>query len=288
MRKKHLGRTGLAVTELGYGAGQLRGPRHWGGRAVTDDQAERILNTVLDVGINFIDTANIYGPSEDYIGRFIAHRRSEYFLATKCGCQKIPGIDRDDHRRVWETEFLNASVNASLRRLNTDCVDLLQLHNPTFEDFQAHELARFLDDARHAGKTRFVGISTTLPDLTKFLALGIFDTFQIPYSALEREHEEWINRAAEQGCGTIIRGGVAQGSSAKIAGGLERVRDLIGEMHPLEFVLRFTLSHPGLHTAIVATLIPEHVTENRRVVERGPLPPEIYAEAKRRLTLTPS
>src|SRR4028119_59481 len=82
-----LGRTGLEVTKLGYGAMEVRGTRIWGGRPVEDSEAESILNAVLDAGINFIDTANDYGRSEEYIGRFLSGRRGEFYLATKCGCK---------------------------------------------------------------------------------------------------------------------------------------------------------------------------------------------------------
>ena len=86
METRTLGRTGLNVTVLGYGAMEIRGSEAWGGPEVADDHADRILNAVLDGGINFIDTAPDYGLSEQRIGRSIAHRRDEYFLATKCGC----------------------------------------------------------------------------------------------------------------------------------------------------------------------------------------------------------
>src|SRR6266498_4873325 len=79
-----LGRTGLQVTQLGYGAMELRGaPR---GRPIDDDQAQTILRAVLDSGINYIDTSIDYGLSEERIGRYISHRRDEYYLASKCGC----------------------------------------------------------------------------------------------------------------------------------------------------------------------------------------------------------
>src|ERR1700675_965954 len=80
--RRPLGRTGLNVTTLGYGAMELRGAPS--GPAVVDAAAEKVLNAVLDAGINFIDTSIDYGQSEDLIGRFIAHRRREYFLASKC------------------------------------------------------------------------------------------------------------------------------------------------------------------------------------------------------------
>jgi aryl-alcohol dehydrogenase-like predicted oxidoreductase len=82
--KRELGRTGLQVTTLGYGAMELRGaPR---ARDITEAQAETILNKVLDAGINYIDTSIDYGLSEERIGRYISHRRTEYYLASKCGC----------------------------------------------------------------------------------------------------------------------------------------------------------------------------------------------------------
>jgi aryl-alcohol dehydrogenase-like predicted oxidoreductase len=76
--KVTLGRTGLQVTRLGYGAMEVRGSRIWDGRPVTEDQAKTILNAVLDVGSNFIDTSNDYGRSEEFIGKYISQRRSEY------------------------------------------------------------------------------------------------------------------------------------------------------------------------------------------------------------------
>ena len=76
--KKKLGRTNLEVTQLGYGSMGLRGPRTWGVRVVDDEHAERMLNAVLDAGINFIDTSPDYGVSEERIGRFLAGRRAEF------------------------------------------------------------------------------------------------------------------------------------------------------------------------------------------------------------------
>lgn len=290
MRKHVLGRTGLQVTELGYGSGQLRGSRIWGGRPITDKQAERILSAVLEAGINFIDTANVYGRSEEFIGRYLASRRNQFYLATKCGCELVVAGDHDETPRNWTREHLTRTIDESLKRMKTDYVDLLQFHNPTVEDLQRYELARVLEDARAAGKTRFLGVSTTLPHLPYFLELGVFDAFQIPYSALEREHETWISRVAAAGCGTIIRGGVAKGAPLKpdMHGWSlwERAKldDLLDGMDRMAFILRFTLSHPDVHTAIVATLNPDHLLQNLKAAADGPLPEAVYQEAKRRLT----
>src|ERR1043166_2756875 len=94
LEKRTLGRTGLQVTALGYGAMEVRGSRIWGGRPVTEEQAATILNAVLDSGINFLDTANDYGRSEEFIGKFLSGRRGEFYVATKCGCNVTR---RDEH-----------------------------------------------------------------------------------------------------------------------------------------------------------------------------------------------
>src|SRR5262245_55471197 len=96
---RELGRTGLHVTMLGYGAMELRGaPR---GRDVTEAQAETILNAALDAGINYLDTSIDYGLSEERIGHYVAHRRSEYYLASKCDCMvgadPAPRRQRNQH-----------------------------------------------------------------------------------------------------------------------------------------------------------------------------------------------
>jgi aryl-alcohol dehydrogenase-like predicted oxidoreductase len=288
-----LGRTGLAVTRLSFGAMEIRGSRIWGGRPVTDQQAETILNSVLDEGINFIDTANDYGRSEEFIGKYIAHRRQEFYLATKCGCTVVRRDENtDDTPHVWTRDNLFRGLNESLQRMKTDYIDIMQLHNPPVEETEKNQLVDALQEMQQQGKVRFISISTTLPHLPTYLHWGVFDTFQIPYSALEREHEEWISRAAEAGIGTIIRGGVARGEFGVGLGnqdrwkkfeaaGLDELREP-GESRTA-FLLRFTLSHPDVHTIIVGTLYPEHLQENIAAVKQGPLPANVYQEAKRRL-----
>ncbi len=289
-----LGRTGLPVTRLGFGAMEVRGSRIWGGRPVTPAQADAILNAVLDAGINFIDTANDYGRSEEFIGQFIAHRRSEFTLATKCGCHvtyKDENTDETPH--IWTRENLFRGLHESLQRMRTEYVDIMQLHNPPVEECEKGQLVSVLQEMKQQGKIRFIGISTTLPHLPTYLQWGVFDTFQIPYSGLERVHEDWITRSAEAGTGIIIRGGVARGEIGVGLGRADRWQKFeeakLDELRePGEsrtaFLLRFTLAHPHAHTIIVGTLYPEHLRENIAMAQRGPLPPAVYAEAKQRLS----
>jgi len=288
-----LSRTGLAVTRLGYGAMEIRGSRIWGGRPVTEDQARTILNAVLDAGINFIDTSNDYGRSEEFIGKYIAHRRQEFYLATKCGCRVTRRDEQtDDTPHVWTRENLWRGLHESLTRLKTDYVDVIQLHNPPADVCEQAGLVDVLREMRQQGKARFIGVSTTLPHLPAYLKWNVFDTFQIPYSALERDHEDWITTVGEAGSGVIVRGGVAKGEPGAGLGRPDRwakfeaarLDDLraAGESRT-SFLLRYTLTHPHAHTIIVGTLHPEHLAENVQAIGRGPLPAAIYAEARRRL-----
>jgi len=272
---------------------ELRGPTYWHGRPFDDAQAEQILNAVLDAGINFIDTAPDYGRSEELIGRFISSRRSEYHLATKCGCFVTPGEDQVKTSHVWTRENLLRNIEESLKRMKTDSVDILQLHNPPVEDVVENKIVDVLREIQKAGHTRFISISTTLPHLPGFLEMGCFDTFQIPYSALQRQHEDWITKVAEAGAGIIIRGGVARGAvsdeaTAGPAGELwnkAKMDDLLNGMGRAEFMLRFTLTHPHCDTTIVGTLNPLHLRQNLAAAAKGPLPKDLYEEAKRRLSI---
>ncbi len=293
LQKTVLGKTNLLVTRLGFGAMEIRGSRIWGGRPVTEDQAEKILNAVLDEGINFIDTANDYGRSEEFIGKFIAHRRGECYLATKCGCHVVRRDEHtDDTPHVWTRENLYRGLHESLERMKTDYIDIMQLHNAPVEEALQGDLVNVLNDMKQEGKIRHVSISTTLPHLPTYIEWGAFDSFQIPYSALEREHENWISKSAEAGIGTIIRGGVARGEAGVGLGSADRWQNFeaakldelreTGESRTA-FMLRFTLSHPHVHTIIAGTLHVEHLKENVAAVAKGPLPLDVYNEAKRRL-----
>jgi aryl-alcohol dehydrogenase-like predicted oxidoreductase len=293
--KTALGRTGLEVTKLGYGAMELRGgPR---GAEITDAEAERVLNAVLDAGINFIDTSPDYGRSEERIGQFIAGRWDEYYLASKCGC--VPGAPGgSDH--IHTAANIRAGVEQSLRRMKTEYLDLVQFHRSLApEEFSEEGALQELQKLQAEGKVRFIGVSGTLPNLAAQVGMGVFDAFQIPYSALQREHEAVIALAADAGAGIIIRGGVARGlpddwdnRNYYMMPGKEprdrwetaKLDELLDGMDRMEFTLRFTLSLPELDTTIVGTKDPRHLAANLAAAARGPLPTDVFEEAKRRLS----
>lgn len=291
MNKKVLGRTGLKVTQLGFGAMELRGPKVWSGREISEGQSEAILNAVLDAGINFVDTAVDYGLSEERIGKYISSRRDEYYLATKCGCKPRDMGERWETPHEFTRENLLSNIEGSLKRMKTDYVDILQLHNPTPEQVRDGRIVEVLKEIQGQGLTRFISISTTQPHLEEFVEMGAFDTFQIPYSCLEPQHEDAISLAAESGAGIIIRGGVNRGGPE---GAMRqwanvdlwekaKLEEVLGGMTAPELILRYTLTHAHCDTAIVGTMNVDHLAGNIAAVKKGPLPAEVYDEVHRRV-----
>jgi aryl-alcohol dehydrogenase-like predicted oxidoreductase len=298
------GKTGARVTRLGFGAMELA--QVAGG--AEEASIDQLLNAVLDSGINLIDTAPDYGASEELVGKFLHARRDEYFLASKCGClvDRVPGLKDGKLEHDFSPLNVRAGVEQSLRRLRTDRLDLVQVHSsPGRTVLEAAGTVEEMTRLRDEGKVRFLGMSSTLPELEGHLDMGVFDAFQIPYSALQPEHEELIRRASEAGAGTIIRGAVARGATAPDhdegakhdywRNFISARRDLweradfdgllreAGDMPRMEFMLRFALSHTGLSTAIVGTSNVGHLQSNIEAASKGPLSVDLVREAKRRV-----
>lgn len=292
MLTRKLGRTGLEVTQLGYGSMGIRGPRTWGVRVASEEDADALLNRVLDSGINFIDTAPDYGISEERIGRYIGSRRSEFYLATKCGCAYTQHESHLEIDHVWKKDVITRNLETSLKRLQTDHIDILQFHGGDAETLQREGLIDLLMSSRDQGMVGFIGVSSSLPNLPALIDIDVFDTFQIPYSCLAPQHHDLITRAAETGAGIIIRGGIAQGGpDAEIqrpalndVWSRAKLDELLpAGMNRAELILRYTLSHPHCHTTIVGTCKPAHLMENVEAVAKGALPDSLYKQIRDRI-----
>ena len=296
LENRRLGENGPEVTVLGFGAMELRGTPHRNPRPLDESVAAEVLRTVLEEGITFIDTSVDYAVSEERIGRHIGSRRDEYILASKAGCPLDFQPDAPPGPLVhnYSPGNIRAGVEQSLRRLHTDHLDLVQLHiSPSLEVLHRDDVLGTLVGLRDSGKIRAFGVSSTLPNIDDHLEISEFSAFQVPFSGLERELEGRIELAGRRGFGIVVRGGVAQGGRrAKQTSdgrpvtwadtGLDELRDGDSEQ---DFLLRYAITTPGVTTVIVGTANPEHVRANARAARRGPLPDEIYAEARRRLDL---
>jgi aryl-alcohol dehydrogenase-like predicted oxidoreductase len=294
LEQRELGRTGLSVTVLGFGAMDLGGPP--AADEMSDEEAGKVLNEVLDYGINYINTAVCYGTSEARIGRFISHRRNEYFLASKHGC--IPGAPMGVGPHDYSAANVRAGIEHSLRTMRTDYLDVAQFHHSVSrKDWESEGALDELLKMKDEGKLRFIAVSGFLPNLVEQVDSDLFDVFQIPYSALQREHEYIIKKASDGGAGIVIRGGVARGapidwnkrysmvSSDELSGRWNgaRLDELLDGMSRIEFMVRFVIAEPTLDTTIIGTKNLDHLRENVLAARKGPLPADVIVEAKKRL-----
>jgi aryl-alcohol dehydrogenase-like predicted oxidoreductase len=153
MNHRTLGKTGFAVSEISLGTWQVGGK--WG-EPFSADNADKILHAAADAGINFIDTADVYGDgaSEKAIGRFVGSRSERIFVATKCGRRLQPHV-----ANAYQPAALRQFVEDSLRNLQLDTLDLVQLHCPPTEVYYRPEVFELFDRLREAGKVQHLGVS---------------------------------------------------------------------------------------------------------------------------------
>ena len=291
MEKRQLGKTELFVTPLGFGGAEV------GFARAEVEAVERVLNDALDAGLNVIDTAECYGSGEETVGHAVSKRRSEYYLFTKCGHSS--GIELPD----WDLRLLEQSVERSLRLLQTDHVDLLQLHSCGEDLLRQGDVIEFLQKVRDAGKTRYIGYSGDGQAARYALETGAFDTLQTSINIADQEAIDLtLPIAREKNVGVIVKRPIANAvwihetapDNDYIIDYWNRIQalnyDFLQEdKSAAETALRFTLGLPGVHTAIVGTAKPGRWRENAAYADKGPLAAEQYEaiRAKWRETAAP-
>lgn len=220
MNYRLLGKTGLSVSEIGLGTWVMGKSVTLGGvqigwRNVYDKSSIRTILSCLDLGINFIDTADTYGKghSEELIGKAIKEKREKYIIATKCGNYE----DEYGHwSQSWHPEYITRSCENSLKRLKTDYIDLYQVHTPMPEksifgfNEETFDVFRKL---KKQGKILHYGYSSFgIKDAFEVVQKNLCEVIQIPYNLLEREQEKKLFKVAlEKNVGVIIRKSLASG-----------------------------------------------------------------------------
>ena len=289
MDRVDFGKTELKVTRLGLGLAEI--PRHPG----SDDWAVvgRVLNTALDGGINFLDTAACYAGSEDLIGRAIAHRRDEYILATKAG-----HVTDGASGEPWSADTIEESIDRSLKRMRTDHVDLVQLHSCGLEALRQGEVIEALVKARQAGKTRLIGFSGDNENAQWAVRSDAFDTLQTSFNLVDQHARDGLFALAEaKGLGIIVKRPFANGVWGKSASpypygdeyfrraqAMAKPGPIPGAQDdPVQLAMGFVLGVPEADTLIVGTHNPDHVLSNIDMVENGvSIADETRAELHRR------
>jgi aryl-alcohol dehydrogenase-like predicted oxidoreductase len=280
METRQLGNTDMQVGVLGFGGSEIHDER------ASYEAVERLLNSALDDGLNVIDTAECYGLSEEFIGRAVGHRRQEYYLFTKCG--HASGLAFPD----WHPGLLEQSIERSLRRLRTEYLDLLQLHSCTEDVLRREEVITVLQQARQAGKVRYLGYSGDNQSALLAVQSGMFDTLQTSMNILDQTALDLtlpLTRTYQMGviakrplANVVWKYGTTPPSWDYHSAYWQRLHQLAYPFlqHDPEQVvgiaLRFTLSVPGVHTAIVGTSRPGRWQEDQQFLADGPLPQEQF------------
>ncbi len=308
MKYRKLGRTGIEVSEVGYGAWGIGGVQWQGG---DDDEAKRALNLAIDQGLNFIDTALAYGGghSEELVGQVARARKERIYIATKVPPKNMewPARAMPLHD-VFPYDYIIECTEKSLRNLGVDCLDIQQLH--VWHDNWAHQnewLDAFMK-LREQGKVRYFGLSLNdyqPANAIEVLKLGYIDTVQVIYNIFEQAPEDELYPVCQQQhVGVLARvpfdeGGLTgaitpdvtfpegdfrnwffQGKrKQKVFDRVEKLKEMLGaEAATLaELALRFTLHHDAVSTVIPGMRTTKHVTANLSYSDGRRLSPELLA-----------
>ncbi|MGD8794747.1 MAG: aldo/keto reductase [Anaerolineae bacterium] len=311
IEKRTLGQSGIEVTKVGFGLWAAGGD-YWG--PTQDREVLDAIDAALDAGMNFFDTADVYGGghSEELLGRAMKGRRDQFVVATKIGWLDFDG---EAGRSAYDTvDKLVAGVESNLRRLQTDTIDVIQSHidfrDPTMEVFVAG-----FQKLQREGKVRAYGVSTSDLDYLKaFNSDGGCATLQIDYSILNRTAEaEIFPYCAAQDIGVIVRGPLAMGIlTGKFTAGwtfpeddwrrrwqetpeeretflqdlekVERLRPLAKDRTLAQLALQFVMAHPAVTAAIPGAKNPRQLRDN---VQAALLPPLTDEELARIDAITP-
>lgn len=280
MEYRQLGKTAMNVSVLGLGGWEI-GYQH-----TSLSTVKKMLNEAVDAGVNVIDTAECYATSEQVIGEAVGKRRKDFYLLTKCGHES--GWSYPD----WRPESLLRCIQRSLKRLKTDHLDLIQLHSCSEIELRKGAVIDTLKRARERGYTRHIGYSGDNQAALYAIVCGEFDTLQTSISVADQEALDlFLPLAEKHNIGVIAKRPVANIAwqngdrpptdtygrpywerlqklkYESLRGGLKRT---------VAGALRFTLSVPGVHTAIVGTSKPGRFMENAAAVAAGPLPKETF------------
>lgn len=293
--RRPLGRTGLEVGEIGFGAWPIGGGFRLGGRGlgygtVDDTESLAALERAFELGVNFVDTADAYGRghSERLIGRVIEAASRRIYLASKGG---IVRRDPEPPTKDFSRAYLRRACGRSLERLGVGCIDLYQLHNPPLEVIEGEEVWNTLRELKDKGRIAHYGISaTTLEEARLAVERGDVESVQLPYNLLDRQAEEFFDEAEEKGVAIIIRTALANGllsgkykaehvfpendlrrdryPGEKLAEVLRRAAQFAflsapgTGRTPVQAALKFCLTHPAVSVVIPGAKTPAQVEEN--------------------------
>ena len=266
---RNFGNTGLKVSALGFGAGEI------GDYNFSEKESEKLLNSVLDLGINLIDTARGYYASEERIGKYISHRRNEIILSTKVGYD-IEGFNN------WTYDIIIAGVENALKLMRTDYIDIVHLHSCDLEVLKRGEVIKALHKTVEQGKVKVAAYSGENEELKFAVESGLFGSIQTSVNICDQIGlDGTLDLAKQKGLGVIAKRPIANapwrfserpvGEYAEEYWHRWKTMNLPEQENWLDTFLRFSVFADGVNTAIVGTRNIEHLKSNLRIIEQGPL-----------------
>jgi aryl-alcohol dehydrogenase-like predicted oxidoreductase len=280
MNYHQLGKSTLKISEIGFGCMSLAG---------TDEDNAKLLHHAIDLGINFFDTADLYnkGMNEASVGKALKAKRNDIVLATKVGNQ----WRKDGSGWDWNPtkEYILSSIEGSLKRLQTDCIDLYQLHGGTIDDPIDESIEAF-ELLKQQGKIRYYGISSIRPNVIReYIRRSSIVSVMMQYSLLDRRPEETcLDLLKENNIGVLVRGSLAQGllvdkppkeylqhSKQDVMNANKAIKDVSGDQRSFtQTAIRYVLDHPAIASAVIGIRTMEQLEEAVKTVNTPALSKE--------------
>lgn len=294
MKRNRLGKTDIYISELTLGCMSLGTDKR---------KAKEIIDTALSVGINHLDTADLYdfGLNEEIIGEMIKDKRNDIILTTKAGNH----FSEETRDWFWDPskEYILEAVKRSLKRLGTDYIDFFMLHGGTIDD-PFDETIEAMEELKQSGLIRAYGISSIRPNvIDTYIEKSAIDGVMLQYSLFDRRPEEEIlKKLKENNISVLVRGALAKGmlstyykenimrkaengfldyGQSELLNTAEKIAEISGNMPMNELAIKFVLRHPAVTTVTFGASSKGQVLENAQANYDEPLPEELYETLKR-------
>ena len=283
MIRRELGKTGIEISEIAFGGVEIGMPYGIGVESAEDMLSEReavnLLYQAVDSGINFFDTARMYGNSEDIMGKAFNDRRDKVVLATKCRHlldkngnlppdSKLPGV-------------IEKSFQESLEALQTDYVDIFMLHQANLKILENETIAAVFEEFKSRGRCRATGVSTyTTEETKKAIERGCWDMIQLPFNMMDQRQGTLFSEAAQKGVGVVVRSVLLKGllsdrgknlhpALKDVENHISRYQDIVSDrgMSLPELATKFALSFPEVSAVLIGIDREEYLEQALKTVD---------------------
>ena len=296
MNKRKLGDSGIEVSEAAFGCVEIGVPYGIGvdneSQMPSAGEAITLLQTAVNEGINFFDTARQYGRSEDVLGEAFHHNRSGVIIATKC--RHIRNSQKQIPPDAALESLIRQSLDESLEALKTDYADVFMLHDGDMEVMQHPVVIKTFGELKNAGKIRATGVSTYLPEETKTaIESGIWNVVQVPFNLMDQRHAAYFDLAQSRGVAIIVRSvlmkGLLSGKGTNLHPALSEIESHIKKYDALksatgkelsELAIRFALSFPQVASVLIGIDKMEYLENALSVADGNYLNGEEFEMAK--------